>query len=687
MNNVYFSIRSKLLILSLIVVITNTSFVRWFLSDEVKTELTAITIEHLKSIRASKSRQIESYFDRIRRHIDISSNDYAVIDAMKAFSAAYEGLPVISNGVDFHHEYRSLSEFYQQKFFSRLKVGHKKNSKHDLYFPNDPRAVTLQYRYMVSPDNPDRKFDWRAQSKQHDQYDQIHKKYHPLFKRFSENFGFYDIFLVDHRSGNIVYTTSKEVDFATSLVSGPYKNTNLGRLFKQAQRATTTNFIKLQDFAHYPPSYNEPASFIASPIFDRQKKVGILIFQLPINAINDVMTGNENWYLDGHGRTGENILLGRDGFFRSQSRFLIEHPEALLEDLAKMDHPSSLINDLKLTNSSILTLKFTSDEFQSGAQKNTLDGLVDYRGNPTYTAYKALDIQDVDWLIVTKIDTEEVFENLSSSIFSDPVKISFYLLVFLPFIYWVISIILKPLQIISDQLKSETPEIKSSFPIENNILKRVEQLSDTLTRTRRTCLQFHNNKPEKWVDTQKHLPDLLLETILELNGKLKFSRNTLKQAKKILADTQRLWPHLYAKNLTTKDSSEDHHEKIVELIECERESIQHLQSTQGKVDRLIMLTKSLNFHSQQTLQRDLDNVTLPTIISELRQIESLCFEIKMDINMSGKKVSTDYAKGEQLIRRLSVLDLLDQNGSPMDPIILENIQQNITTLQQLVEET
>jgi hypothetical protein len=48
-------------------------------------------------------------------------------------------------------------------------------------------------------------------------YSKAHKIYHPLIRSYLEKFKYYDIFLVDHETGNIVYSVYKEVDFGTSL--------------------------------------------------------------------------------------------------------------------------------------------------------------------------------------------------------------------------------------------------------------------------------------------------------------------------------------------------------------------------------------------------------------------------------------------------------------------------------------
>ena len=59
--------------------------------------------------------------------------------------------------------------------------------------------------------------------------------------------------------------------------------------FREANQATKADFVTLADFERYTPSYEAPASFIASPIFDGDKKLGVAVFQMPIDRINEVM--------------------------------------------------------------------------------------------------------------------------------------------------------------------------------------------------------------------------------------------------------------------------------------------------------------------------------------------------------------------------------------------------------------
>ena len=143
-------------------------------------------------------------------------------------------------------------------------------------------------------------------------YGNVHKSFHPWFKQFLEERGYYDIFLIDMQ-GNLLYSVYKERDFATNLKTGEWKNTGLAKSYDKALTLGKDEQAFV-DFMPYAPSHNAPASFIAQPIFNNGLKKGVLIFQMPADRINQVI-GNRI----GLGETGESILVGTDKLARNQS--------------------------------------------------------------------------------------------------------------------------------------------------------------------------------------------------------------------------------------------------------------------------------------------------------------------------------------------------------------------------------
>ncbi len=178
-----------------------------------------------------------------------------------------------------------------------------------------------------------------------------------------------------------------------------------------AVKSNDKNFVKLVDFEPYSPSYNAPASFIASPIFLNDRMLGILVFQMPINRINDIMTSNQAWRDIGLGESGETYIVGQDFTMRNQSRFLMEDPENFLEVIRNTDISEKTAKLIENFGSTIGLLPIKTDGAKAALDGQTGMGTIfpDYRGVSVLSSYSPLDIQGVNWAIMSEIDESEAF--------------------------------------------------------------------------------------------------------------------------------------------------------------------------------------------------------------------------------------------------------------------------------------
>jgi methyl-accepting chemotaxis protein len=217
-------------------------------------------------------------------------------------------------------------------------------------------------------------------------YMNTHRKYHSNYNKLLKEFGFYDIFLID-KSGDIVYTTYKEKDFATNLRKGVYKMSSLGRIFFKTMKAKKGEVI-FEDYDFYEPSFNAPASFIASPIIVNGKAEGVLVFQLPIDKLNTLLTTNYS------GVTDETYIVGPDYKMRTNSRFV--------EDLYQV---STIV---KNTNSTIGTFEINNSYVKNALLGNNGAGVTEnYTGVKTITAYNSVKVFNKTWALFSSVSVEE----------------------------------------------------------------------------------------------------------------------------------------------------------------------------------------------------------------------------------------------------------------------------------------
>ena len=382
------------------------------------TALEKQAFNQLVSVRETKKKQIEDYFSTIRKQVQTFSEDIMIVDAAKHFKNAFSKFRMENDISDSDiNEYRSaLRNYYTGDFENEYKQQNngKRSSAVSYFNQLDDDSIAIQYSYIAANRNQLGEKHQLDAADGTASYNKIHKVYHPVIREYLEQFGYYDIFIVDTDSGDIVYSVFKELDFSTSLKDGPYANTNFGRVFREANNSNDPNFVRLVDFEPYAPSYEGAASFIASPIYDGSEKVGVLIFQMPIDNINAVMTSDQDWKNVGLGESGETYIIGSDLTMRSQARFLIEDKEGYLAMMKGLGIGQDLLDAIKAKDSTILLQKVETKGTRAAVSGNTgVEIFPDYRNVQVLSAYTPLAIEGVNWVIMSEIDEEEALRSVT----------------------------------------------------------------------------------------------------------------------------------------------------------------------------------------------------------------------------------------------------------------------------------
>ncbi|MBL4762457.1 MAG: methyl-accepting chemotaxis protein [Gammaproteobacteria bacterium] len=354
----------------------------FILNMQASTALEAASFNQLVSLREIKRSEIEDYFESIHNQVLTLSESSMTILAMKALRKGFHRDDALNNlsNAKFQAGEKRLVEFYHDQFGAKYQQDNGKSIDVNAMVPTNPLEIYRQDRYISSNPNP----LGAKEALNHapligEQYDRAHQKYHASFRDFLNRFGYYDIFLVDPATGHIVYSVFKEIDYATSLLTGPYKDTNFSRVFRRAVSAGEQEAVVIEDFEPYAPSYDSPASFIASPIYDAKKLVGVLIFQMPVGRINKIMSGTA-----GLGESGETYLLGGDRLMRSQTRFSTDNSMG------------------KLAVNTVATDKILSGEAGHQVIEN-------YAGIEVLSSYTPIDIEGLNWGLIAEISTDEAF--------------------------------------------------------------------------------------------------------------------------------------------------------------------------------------------------------------------------------------------------------------------------------------
>ena len=212
-------------------------------------------------------------------------------------------------------------------------------------------------------------------------YQQADQRNGENFRQFLENGGYHDLFLMDVE-GNIIYSIQHASDFSTNLKTGPYNDTGLAQVFNQAlnnlQASNST-------FSYYEPS-REATAFIAAPIMEHQKMIGVVALQFDAQRFYDVVNN-----YSGLGETGEVVVGQKVG----------EH--VLITAPLRHDVNAAFERTIALDANDALPIREAS-QGKTGAGK-----LIDWRDKEVLAVWQY--IPALQWGAVVKIDTEEAFSS------------------------------------------------------------------------------------------------------------------------------------------------------------------------------------------------------------------------------------------------------------------------------------
>ena len=369
----------------------------WFAGNQLRDK----NFEQLNAIREYKKQTIEEYFQLVRNEIQYLSENQTIVDAMKDLRQSFHAPAKLTLN---ESEISKIKNYYKDKIFEKLD-GSLSNFELNRLIPQDSTTLFFQRYYMaeiagVKNDHP---------------YHAVHAKYNQDIADFLKKFKYYDILLIDNETGHIIYSVDKEIDFATSLKTGPYSQSNIAKVYQEVKQAREPGFVKIYDFEQYTPSFMYPAMFIGAPVFDGKKNIGTLVFELSTKEIDRTMTNEHKWKDVGLGATGESYIVGRDEKMRNDARAMIEDPQAFLKSLLQLKVNAHDIENMKRFQSSILFQKIKTDAVKDAYMGRTDSKLAtDYRNKEVLTSYTPLKIPDLEWFLVTQIDEEEVMQPMDN---------------------------------------------------------------------------------------------------------------------------------------------------------------------------------------------------------------------------------------------------------------------------------
>ena len=380
---------------------------------------TAQIMDHLTAVREARAGAIEDYFADLRLQVKTLAGRPMVARAMKAFGEAFDA----AGSEPTPGEAEALRSFYDQEVRPRMARNPGADPQRDLV-PDTPAAVALQYAYLAANPNPVGARDLLEDAPDAPEaYRRAHAAFHPVLHDLQQLFGYYDLFLIEPRGLTVAYSVAKKTDFGTSLRDGPYADSGLAKAARlaladepgvaeqdDAEPSIVAERVYITDFASYLPSYNAPAAFLSARIVRDGDTLGVLVIQASIHQIDAVMTARRRWRETGLGDTGGSYLVGPNGLMRSNSRFLLQTPEAYFAKLRALGESDQTIQRIQDYETTILQQAVETDATRAArAGQTATDVVLDYRGVPVLSAYRPLKLKGLDWVLLAEIDEEEAF--------------------------------------------------------------------------------------------------------------------------------------------------------------------------------------------------------------------------------------------------------------------------------------
>ena len=357
----------------------------------------------LEAVETSKQGEITNYLNYIKGLLTSLAAQQGTKDAFVAYEDSFYKLQDELN-LDINMVKSRLISDFESNYLNSVNYSvpnSEQRKSTSSYLPKLDDALVAQYIFITDNSAALGSKNEMVYNPKYSKssYMMAHKKYHTSFDKFLNAYGLYDIFMVDLK-GNLIYTDFKEKDYATNLNNGIYSNTGIAKAYKKALNKSEGE-VAFDDFKPYEPSYNAPAAFLATPIFIDGVKKGVMIFQMPVDQINNIMQFGGKYKEAGMGESGEVYLVGSDYKMRSNSRFQKEMNDPVVKSLG--------------TTIGVLEVKTDSTKAAFSGKGSGSAIISDYRGVNVLSSFSVVDVfGETKWAVIAEIDEDEALQPAST---------------------------------------------------------------------------------------------------------------------------------------------------------------------------------------------------------------------------------------------------------------------------------
>jgi PAS domain S-box-containing protein len=369
----------------------------------------------LSLLSETKTKYITDYFVHLNQQLKAFTADRQTIDAFNQFSSSFlniESDNYLSSSVTGLDRMNTLLEgFYKTEIIPQIQSdGNTSNLKSLL--PDDNRQRILQYLYIASNTKPLGQKEMTTKADDGSAYSYMHAMYHPEILSYARQAGISDIIFVDYKTGYVVYSVKKNLDFATSLFDGPYKNSGLGMAFKSAISLQQPGEVSYTDASIYVPAIFEPQAFLSTPVYSGSQIMGAVIFAIDNKTLDRLLLYDQDI---SDMASLKSIIIGDDFLYRCDDPAFTADRERYIRRLKRHAQHGKTAVDAQ---------RFQSTSMVQGVDQNVFTGISkDKQGLTSYTtetgskvlcSYAPLKIGNLNWMLLTQVDKTEALAPLRS---------------------------------------------------------------------------------------------------------------------------------------------------------------------------------------------------------------------------------------------------------------------------------
>ncbi len=400
------------------------------------------------SIGASRADQVELYIGGLERALISQAISPGTAQAIDELADAYREL---QSEAPSGSDRSALEEYYVETVAPSLSAVRGRPVAAASLFPRDPAAIHLQANYIV-PDGGDGGL--LNDAGDGSRWSELHSAINQSALAFATRFGVDDLYLIEPEQQTIVYSTAKDIDFATSLLTGSQSGTALAALISSFGPDPEPGVAVIEDFTSYTAAGDEPSLFIASPVFANGALAGFAAIRIGPDRISSITTDDGSW--EALGDTGETYVVAGDSLMRSDARGFIEDESSYLSAVtAAGTATESQTASMAMLGTTVLLQPIDDQDVARALDEEP--GFVDstnYLGADVLQARRALDIEGLEWALLTEVELQELDAPIEEFVRNLLIAIALFLVaVTFIAVRWA-DRLLQPLRIISTKLRA-----------------------------------------------------------------------------------------------------------------------------------------------------------------------------------------------------------------------------------------